>query len=271
MENNNKKNLKLVSILKKFKKFAFLRKVAFLLMVLSYFKAMYVIVPDFIEIVLKFLAFFFLYNIIYFANDLIDYEFDKNRRFIRESKILARNEVSIREFSILGFKIASFGLLIGAMVFSKIEWFLIALLVIIGIYRSYIRNLVLRSVTIFLMEYLNLLLFATFIAQIEILLRDIVFHLFAICISVWYTILYYAYRKIETVDINSLKAYFIIANLVIIIYLVVLPLHLAAYIIFGHIIASIYWWRSLLKKSEDMITKNLYIVLIPYIIALYFL
>ena len=153
MENNNKKNLKLVSILKKFKKFAFLRKVAFLLMVLAYFKAMYVIVPDFIEIVLKFLAFFFLYNIIYFANDLIDYEFDKNRRFIRESKILARNEVSIREFSILGFKIASFGLLIGAMVFSKIERFLIALLVIIGIYRSYIRNLVLRSVTIFLMEY----------------------------------------------------------------------------------------------------------------------
>ena len=34
--------------------------------------------------------------------------FDRNRKFIRESKILARREVGVREFSILGFKIASF-------------------------------------------------------------------------------------------------------------------------------------------------------------------
>ncbi len=49
--------------------------------------------------------------------------------------------------------------------------------------------------------------------------------------------------------------YFIIANLTNIVYLVFLPLHLAAYVIFGHIVASIYWWKFPFKESEDTITK----------------
>jgi len=64
------------------------------------------------------------------------------------------------------------------MVFSKMEWLIMALLVIIGIYRNCIKDLMMRTVAIFLMEYLNLLLFTTFILLLETLLGDNIFHIY---------------------------------------------------------------------------------------------
>ena len=256
----------------KFKKFAFVRKFAFLIITLMFLKYEFgniLSATDFLKILIKFIGFFLMYSSIYVFNDIIDYRDDIKRKFIRESKILARGIVELDQFALFGSYLLITGSIISLIFMTKIEVLIIFGLILFGILRSYIKNLGLRSIALMIMEFANLMLFVMFVNSN--FLFDQKTLLLASSVSIYYTILYYIYRKFEKENEEYVMKWGNVLIPALIIIFMLFPFSLF-FRIYMAIMASGYallWRNSIIKKSVKTIVYGGFIFLLISLVLLF--
>lgn len=256
----------------KFKKFAFVRKFAFLIITLMFLKYEFgiaLIVTDFLKTLAKFVGFFLMYSSIYVFNDIIDYRDDIKRKFIRESKILARGVVELDQFALFGGYLLITGSIISLIFMTKIEILIIFGLILFGILRSYIKNLGLRSLALIVMEFANLLLFVMFVNNSFLFEQKTLLMISAV--SIYYTILYYIYRKFEKENEEYVMKWgnVLIPALIIIFMLFPFSLFFRVYMAIMASGYALLWRNSIIKKSVKTIVYGGFIFLLISLVLLF--
>lgn len=272
IKGNNGRKLISFEIFFKFKKFAFVRKFAFLIVTLIFLKFEFSVLfslTDFAKILAEFAGFFLMYSSIYVFNDIIDYKEDIKRKFIRESKILARGLVDLDQFAMFGAHLLIFGSIISLLFMTKLEVLIIFALILFGILRSYIGNLVLRSFALFIMEFVNLLLFVMFVGNSFLLEQKTI--LMVSAVSVYYTILYYIYRKFEKENEKYVMKWgnILIPSLIVIFMLFPFSLLFRVYMAIMAASYAFLWRNSIIEKSVKTIVYGGLIFLLLSLILIF--
>jgi len=216
-----------------------------------------------VKFLMLFLLFYLNYLAVYFFNDYIDREEDLKRQYIDLYKLFFSN----RTLLYLGI----IHLLLPAvfLAFFRVELGLLSLfIVLLGILRSFIRNRVIREVSLGLLQLLQLFLFSLIIGESILFIE----HLFTFIQFAWaYSVSYYI-QKLPIYGENKIKTSVYLAIFTI---LTVLAIPEATNpILYFYLILSIaaigylYWSYRKVKSNYDF-SKNANIsVLGMYFISL---
>lgn len=138
------------------------------------------------------IAFFAAYSSIYFVNDIIDLENDKNKTFYYSSKKLVNGNASMIDYLDFGYMAAIVGLT-ASFLLNRDFGFFVFLNLLLAHLRHHINFLMVRTLVLGLLEFLNLAAMTLVFAPLSALFNPALLMLY-LALCALYMFLYYGYR-----------------------------------------------------------------------------